>query len=195
MRYTIPSLVFSLYRLAQRSLKRVTEEDEKRRPSSDSGSENTTPSGQLEGPPKIPPLKLYQIAYQAIESISQAHPETAVRLYLHGVLSMNNVVSSGTDCEELGYQFASQALVLYQDEITDTDAKYRAITFIIGTLQKAIFFSFDNFETLTTNTVQYCAKLLKKQDQCKAILMCTHLFMSKILVYIRLTFNRTIQIE
>ena len=72
--------------------------------------------------------------------------------------------------------------MLYQDELTDPVAKNRAITLIIGTLQKAVFFSPDNFETLTTNTIQY-AKLLKKEGQCRAILMCTNLFLSELIVY------------
>ena len=95
---------------------------------------------------------------------------------------MNNVVKSGTDVEELGYQFASQALIIYQDELTDSEAKYRAITFILGTLQKATFFSSDNYETLITNAIQYCPKLLPKSAQCLATLHSSHLFCSEALV-------------
>ena len=102
---------------------------------------------------------------------------------------MNGVVTPASETEELGYQFASQALVLYQDELTDTDSKFRAITLIIGTLQKATFFSSDNFETLITNTTQYGAKLLKKQDQCKALLMSTHMFCSELVVLFFVTPN------
>ena len=37
----------------------------------------------------------------------------------------------------------------------------------------------DNYDTLVTNACQYGAKLLRKSDQCLAILKCTHLFYNK----------------
>ncbi len=180
MKYTIPSIVNSIYKLVQScSMRKVSSvssnEDNKE------GSEASTPTA-ADPVPKLPLLKVFQFVYQAIDSIGTAYPETALRLFLQGVLAMNGAVVPGSEVEELGYQFASQALVLYQDQLTDAESKFRAITVIIGTLQRAIFFSPDNFETLITNTVQYCAKLLRKQDQCRALLMCTHLCASEILV-------------
>ncbi len=187
MRYTTPAIVNSIYRLLQKlpprkpSTASASEEDKEY-----SEGERVTPYGMSEAAAaKLPILKIYQFVYQTIDAIGQAYPDTAIRLFLQGVLSMNGVVAPGSDTEELGYQFASQALVLYQDELTDTDSKFRAITLIIGTLQKATFFSADNFETLTTNATQYCTTLLKKQDQCRAILMCTHMFSSDLLVCFR----------
>eukprot|EP01022_Parablepharisma_sp_SALTPOND_P000708 TRINITY_DN1044_c0_g2_i1.p1 TRINITY_DN1044_c0_g2~~TRINITY_DN1044_c0_g2_i1.p1 ORF type:complete len:857 (+),score=97.29 TRINITY_DN1044_c0_g2_i1:113-2683(+) len=183
LRYTTPAIVGATYNLIHKMPQRkqstasATEEEKEL-----SESERVTPSGPIEGTAKLPILKVFQFVYQAIDTIGQAYPDSAIRLFLQGVLAMNDVVAPGSETEELGYQFASQALVLYQDELTDTDSKFRAITLIIGTLQKATFFSPDNFETLTTNTTQYCAKLLKKQDQCKALLMCTHMFCSELAV-------------
>lgn len=36
----------------------------------------------------------------------------------------------------------------------------------------------DNYDTLVTNACQYGAKLLRKSDQCLAILKCTHLWLN-----------------
>ena len=184
MKFTIPSVVMAVYKLLQKSPQRKhsTTSAEEDKDSTESAGDKSTPSGIMESIAKLPILKIYQFVYQAIDSIGSAYPETALRLFLQGVLSMNGIVTAGTDVEELGYQFASQALVLYQDELTDSGAKYRAITLIMGTLQRATFFSSDNFETLTTNATQYCAKLLMKQDQCKAVLGCTHMFFSELIV-------------
>jgi hypothetical protein len=183
MRYTTPSIVFAVYQLVQRYFRpqpKKYEEDEHKSP--EDSPESATPFGLAEMAQKLPLLKLYQMVYQMVDAISGAYPEIALRLFLNGVLSMNQVVKPGSETEELGYQFASQALVIYQDELTDSDSKFRAITFIIGTLQKATFFSADNYETLTTNATQYCAKLLLKHDQCKATLMCAHMFCSDLVV-------------
>lgn len=37
----------------------------------------------------------------------------------------------------------------------------------------------ENFDTLITNATQFSAKLLKKHEQCLAVLQCTHLFFNK----------------
>jgi len=183
LKFTTPSIVAATYKLVQRlDNRKQSNNSEEDKDSSE--HEKSTPSGSIDQPaPKLPILKVFQFAYQAIDFIGQTYPDSAIRLFLQGVLTMNWIVAPGSETEELGYQFASQALVLYQDELTDTDSKFRAITLIIGTLQKAIFFSPDNFETLSTNAIQYCAKLLRKQDQCRAILMCTHLFCSELSVF------------
>ncbi len=166
MRYTTPSIVSAVYRLIQSpgALERnaaVTEESKDQ---------------------MLVPLKVFQFAYQAIDAIGSAYPELALRLFMQGVLAMNATVAPGSEVEELGYQFASQALVLFQDELVDAEAKMRAIIVIVAALQRATFFSPDNFETLATNAIQYCGKLTRKQDQCRALIMCSHLFASEIAV-------------
>jgi len=161
LRYTTPAIVNAIYCLIDKACK-----------TSDSG----TPES------KLPLLKIYQFAYQAIDAIEQSFPNSAIRLFLQGVLSMNQVVSPGTDVEELGYQFTSQALILFQDELTDTESKLQALSLVISTLEHTTFFSSDNFETLVINTVQYCIKLAKRQDQCRTLLMCSNLFYCTLLV-------------
>lgn len=161
LRYSTPAIVNEVYCLIGKVAKSTTEE---------------TP-----GSSKLPILKVYQFVYQAIDAIGQSYPDSAIRLFLQGVLSMNQVVTAGTDIEELGYQFASQALVLYQDELTDADSKLRAISLVISTLERTVFFSADNFDTLVINLVQYCAKLIRQEDQSQALLMCSHLFCCSLL--------------
>ena len=36
----------------------------------------------------------------------------------------------------------------------------------------------ENYETLITNVVGFCSKILKKNEQCEILLKCTHLFHS-----------------
>lgn len=57
-----------------------------------------------------------------------------------------------------------------------------ALTEITAAFQRLTCLSEDNYDTLASNTTQYSAKLLKKSDQCLAILKCTHLFYCPALV-------------
>jgi vacuolar protein sorting-associated protein 35 len=43
-------------------------------------------------------------------------------------------------------------------------------------LQNLTIFTEENYETLTTKTALYAARLLKKPDQCRAVYMVSHLF-------------------
>ena len=173
LQYIVPSVVNAVYSL-------INELSGEKQSINEEKELTGTPSGPIES--KLFVVKVFQFVYQTIDGISQTYPELAIQLLLQGVLMMNEVVVPGTDAEETGYQFASQALVIHQDELANTEAKFKTITLIIGTLQKTTFFSPDNYETLITNAAQYCAKLLKRQDQCKALLMCTHMFYSRLLV-------------
>ena len=164
LRHTTPAVVNKIYTLIANVSRTLSEEE-------------TIDS-------KLPILKIYQFIYQAIDAIGQSYPDSAIRLFLQGLLSMNKVVSQKTDAEELGYQFASQALMIYQDELTDAESKFRAISLVICTLEQTMFFSPDNFDTLVINTVQYCTKL-RKINRSKAILMCTNLFNCGLLVRYR----------
>lgn len=66
------------------------------------------------------------------------------------------------DLEELAYEFMSQALIIYQEELSDSEAKFAAINIIVATLYNLVCFGHENFDTLISNAVSYCSKLLKK---------------------------------
>merc|ERR1712157_434772 len=50
------------------------------------------------------------------------------------------------------------------------------ITSMVGTLLQCGSFLKDDYDALITKTTQYAAKLLKKPDQCRMVLLCSHLF-------------------
>ena len=66
--------------------------------------------------------------------------------------------------DEFTYEIGSQALTIYQDEISDSDTKVGALQIIIGALSRVSCLSEENFDTLSANTSQYSSKLLKKPD-------------------------------
>ena len=55
----------------------------------------------------------------------------------------------------------------------------QAIKLIIATISHLKHFSPENYDTLATNTMQYCQKMLKKPDQCEALTLCLHLYTNK----------------
>lgn len=72
--------------------------------------------------------------------------------------------------EELAYEFMSQALLIYQDDISDSDDKSRAINIICTTLYNLNCFTDENHSTLIANAMSSCQQLLKKPEQCVAII-------------------------
>ncbi|KAL0878125.1 hypothetical protein Bca101_027831 [Brassica carinata] len=98
-------------------------------------------------------------------------PELALRLYLQCAEA-----ASDCDLEPVGYEFFTQAFILYEEEIADSKAQVTAIHLIVGTLQRINVFGVENRDTLTHKATGYSARLLKKPDQCRAVYACSHLF-------------------
>lgn len=148
--FTVPPLVFSALKLV-RALETQKGEGE-------------------EGP--VTPKKIFQFLHQTVEALATVPaPELALRLYLQCAEAANDC-----DIEPVAYEFFTQAFILYEEEIADSKAQVTAIHLIIGTLQRMTVFGVENRDTLTHKATGYSAKLLKKQDQCKAVYVCSHLF-------------------
>lgn len=82
------------------------------------------------------------------------------------------------ELEELAYDFCSNALLIYEEELSDSEAKFAAINLIVATIFTFVCFGHDNFDTLITNSVSYCSKLLKKPSQCEALTFAASLYYS-----------------
>lgn len=74
--------------------------------------------------------------------------------------------------------FVLQAFSLYEDEISDSKSQFAAITLIVSTVEQMACFSDENAEPLRTNCALAASKLLKKPDQCRAVVTCASLFWS-----------------
>eukprot|EP00898_Chlorokybus_atmophyticus_P001468 jgi/Chlat1/2321/Chrsp17S02605 len=118
--------------------------------------------------------KIFQFLYQVVQSVADAgNPEQALRLNL-----LCAQAASDSDFELLAYEFFTQAFVLYEEEVSDTRAQLTALHLMIGTLQTCYVFGPDERGTLVHKATAYSARLLRKPDQCRAILACSHLFWS-----------------
>ncbi|GAB4848449.1 Vacuolar protein sorting-associated protein 35A [Ancistrocladus abbreviatus] len=152
--HTVPPLVFSCLKL----VRRLQIKDE-----TGAGGEAVAAS-----------QKIFQLLNQIIEALSIVPaPELALRLYLQCAEAANDC-----DLEPVGYDFFTQAYILYEEEISDSRAQVTALHLIIGTLQRMHIFGVENRDTLTHKATGYSAKLLKKPDQCRAVYACSHIFWS-----------------
>lgn len=118
--------------------------------------------------------KVFKFAHETVTALSRTNlPDLSLRLFLQCAQSSNRC---GSDFETITYEFLTQALVTYEDEISDSQSQFNALTLVIGTLHNMDSFGEENYDTLITKAALYSSKLLKKPDQCRAIYMCSHSF-------------------
>eukprot|EP01083_Nonionella_stella_P020516 56903_1 len=115
--------------------------------------------------------RLFQFMHEAITSLTQHDANVALRLFLQGGLLADEL-----GYEPIAYEFIVQALLIYEEEISDSNEQYRAINLVTATLQSSKNFETDNYETLSTKATQHSSKLLKKPEQARAVYTCAHLF-------------------
>jgi vacuolar protein sorting-associated protein 35 len=85
-------------------------------------------------------------------------------------------ISASADFGSIAYEFICQAFSVYEDEINDSKVQVRSISSMISCLVCCNMLEKGDYEALITKTAQSGARLVKKQDQCKIILLCSHLF-------------------
>ncbi|KAI8818650.1 vacuolar protein sorting-associated protein 35 [Fimicolochytrium jonesii] len=100
-----------------------------------------------------------------------APPEMSLRLNL-----MAATAADEAGFEELSYEFFVQAFTVYEESISESKAQLLAITLIIGSLYSTSVFGYENYETLITKAAVHCSRLLKRVDQCRALMLVSHLF-------------------
>lgn len=108
--------------------------------------------------------------------IAQASPDSALKLYLDVALASDKLVGTSSEMAPVAVELLNQAIVIYEDSITDSNAQRRCLRSIIGTLLSLSSFSEADYEALITKTTQFSAKLLKKPDQCELVALCSYLF-------------------
>lgn len=119
--------------------------------------------------------KIFQFAHQTVSALVQFELYAlALRIFLDSALAVSSIVCK--DHDTVVYEFFTQAYSLYEEEMSDSKQKYAAILLISGCLQKTECFNNEMHEPLRTNLALAAAKLLKKPDQCRALLAVANLF-------------------
>ena len=71
---------------------------------------------------------------------------------------------------------AVECLTLYEEQITDARQKKTILELIINSCMRLSCLSEENYDTLVTNIITFCSKILKKNEQCAILLSCCFLF-------------------
>jgi len=158
MQYTLVPLVFAALALARRVFAR----------------EAAVAAGESDSPPRVSTRKVFQFVLEIITALATSFPDLAYNLFLQAVQAADEC-----DFNQIAYQFATEALLIYESEIVDSKLQPRALTTAIGTLLSCKNFTTEDYETIITKIAQHSYKLLKKADQCRMVILCSHLFWPK----------------
>lgn len=121
--------------------------------------------------------KWYRFLHKAVSAVADARAaELALNLFLSAALSS----SEDAHLEITSYEFFEQAFTLFEESIPDSKQEVRALQSIVAILHRCRVFTQDNRGALVHKAVSYCSKLLKRTDQCLAVLSCAHLYWQEI---------------
>ena len=123
-------------------------------------------------------VKGYDNIQEMVVFLNSPYPEIALKLNLNCIHSLNDVKLDREVFEGLADNFASKAMQIYQEEIVESDIKLSSMFLIVGTLCSVTILSKDNLVKISNNLVGYSTKMVKRSDQCMAILSCCNLYWS-----------------
>lgn len=110
--------------------------------------------------------------------------EACLRLSVEGNSPLNafrqfitvSFAANVVGAEEACYELFAQALTVYEEQITDSLEQNHALAIAVNNLQQFTVFTTENYITLSQNITKHAQHLLKKPDQCKLLIMASHLF-------------------
>ena len=98
----------------------------------------------------------------------------ALKLYIQGALSSDKIDYENS--ATVTYEFISKAISIYEEDIDESKEQVRVVHILIGTLQQLRRLTEENMDPLTSKCAVLASKLLKKQDQARAISKVAHMF-------------------
>lgn len=119
--------------------------------------------------------KIFDLVRHLIEKMGTLQPVLAIKLYLELVLTINKI-DVNKHYDEYTYETASECLLLYEAQISDSATKQMILELIINSCLRLHCLSDENYDILLSNITSYCSKILKKNEQCQILLSCCYLF-------------------
>ena len=126
---------------------------------------------------QVSPKKVFQFLHATILALVPVVPELAFRFWLSSAAISDKM---GESFEAITHEFFVQALITFEEEMTDSKSQMNGISGIVGVLIGITHLLPENYEAIATRCTQHGARLLKKIDQCRAVLCCSHLFWSSV---------------
>lgn len=122
-------------------------------------------------------------ALQSCVGDAGASPELPFRLWLQAAKMASDceLRQRGQGCEPICVEFLSQALICFEEEMSDSKQQFVSICAFISALREMPGLDEESYLNLGTKAVQFAAqKLLKKPDQCRAIAHAASVFWSNV---------------
>jgi len=153
IQYTLPPLIYEAFKLARKYFD-IRKEDELWEKKCE---------------------KIFTFCHQCIAALVKAEmADLPLRLFLQGALAVSQIPFATH--ESLAYEFLSQAVTLYEEEISDSKAQFAALTLMAATLEKLDCFSEENSAPLRSKCALLASALLRKPDQCRALIIVANVF-------------------
>ena len=165
--YTCPPLLFNILKL----LRSVIACEDKGTSSMEESDE--TEQKRKEKKTKTASKKLLQMANSCLMKLASVSDQKAklLRMYVTSA-----ILADESKQEAIAYEFFSQALEIYEEEISDSREQIASLHLLIGSLSKCQNFDKENMDSLIHKTTVFSSRLLRKEDQCRMAYTCSHLF-------------------
>ncbi|CAM9583691.1 unnamed protein product [Chrysoparadoxa australica] len=122
-------------------------------------------------PAQFSARKVLQFLHELVTAMAPGHPWVSLRLFLQCAAAADSACFPA-----ITHEFVSQAFILYEDELLGTRVQARALTAIIGALSSCVHLDTEDYDALTTKAAQHAAKFPTKLEQCRLVMLCSHLF-------------------
>jgi len=129
--------------------------------------------------PQASVKKVFQFVHKTNTAFKDANPDACLQLWLQAAVAADaadKLYGSEGTFEGICYELITQALLVFEEEVSDTASQFACIQRIIGTVMSITCLDEENFDTVAQKMTQYSARLLKKPMQCRSIATCSHLF-------------------
>lgn len=125
-----------------------------------------------------------------IDELYQHHQQSSSELILKLYLNAATVADQ-LQQETIAYELFNQCFVVYEENLILNSSQnqmnnphesmggplsYQAILMVANRLANLRYFNKENYESLITKITLYGSKLLKKQNQCRSVYYCAHLW-------------------
>lgn len=128
---------------------------------------------------------IFKFIHTNLLSVANKIPVLTFKLFFFSAIAVNNYAKfleahrhlSLDNLEAICYEFVSQPLIIYEEDINISTQQYDCIIWAVGILCSHItILENENYDNIAVKLTQHAGKLLKKKDQCSAILCCSHLY-------------------
>ena len=124
--------------------------------------------------------KIYNQINDSMNLISHDYPEIAFKLYMNVVTQINDIKIERGQYEDVCYNSLISALQLFSSGKIEPENKVHLLSFMIGTVLNLTVLGRDSFIKISSDIVSAAQTLMKRSDQCIAILGCVNLFFNNI---------------